>query len=101
MNKRNVYTLIIVMFFISAAYTMLIPFLPLYLMELGVTGKDVNFWTGMVFSICFLVAGIMGPVWGKLADTKGKRKWCFGPLSLSVFLTLWRVLCRMNGSCLA
>lgn len=74
MNKRNVYTLIIVMFFISAAYTMLIPFLPLYLMELGVTGKDVNFWTGMVFSICFLVAGIMGPVWGKLADTKGKKK---------------------------
>lgn len=74
MNKRNVYTLIIVMFFISSAYTMLIPFLPLYLMELGVTGRDVNFWTGMVFSVCFLVAGIMGPIWGKLADTKGKKK---------------------------
>lgn len=62
------------MFFISAAYTMLIPFLPLYLIELGVTGTDVNFWTGMVFSVCFLVAGIMGPIWGKLADTKGKKK---------------------------
>lgn len=74
MNKKNIYTLIISMFFIAAAYTMLIPFLPLYLIELGVTGKDVNFWTGMVFSVCFLVAGIMGPVWGKLADTKGKKK---------------------------
>lgn len=74
MNRRNVYTLVISMFFISSAYTMLIPFLPLYLIELGVTGTDVNFWTGMVFSVCFLVAGIMGPVWGKLADTKGKKK---------------------------
>lgn len=74
MNKKNVYTLIISMVFISSAYTMLIPFLPLYLIELGVTGTDINFWTGMVFSVCFLVAGIMGPVWGKLADTKGKKK---------------------------
>lgn len=74
MNKKNVYTLIVTMFFISAAYTMLIPFLPLYLIELGVTGKDLHFWTGLIFSVCFLVAGLMGPIWGKLADTKGKKR---------------------------
>ncbi len=74
MNRKNIYTLITTMFFISAAYTMLVPFLPLYLMELGVEGRNVNFWTGMVFSVCFLVAGIMGPIWGKLADTKGKKR---------------------------
>lgn len=74
MNKKNVYTLIISMVFIASAYTMLIPFLPLYLIDLGVTGTDVNFWTGMTFSVCFFVAGVMGPVWGKLADTKGKKK---------------------------
>lgn len=74
MNKKNVYTLIVTMFFISAAYTMLIPFLPLYLMELGVTGPDLHFWTGLIFSVCFLVAGLMGPIWGKLADTRGKKR---------------------------
>ena len=74
MNRKNVYTLIGGMFFISAAYTMLAPFLPLYLIELGVTGDDVKLWNGMVFSVCFFVAGIMGPVWGKLADTRGKKK---------------------------
>lgn len=74
MNNKNIYTLIVTMFFISAAYTMLVPFLPLYLIELGVTGKDVNLWTGMVFSVCFFVAGVMGPIWGKLADTKGKKR---------------------------
>lgn len=73
MNKRNVYTLIIVMFFISAAYTMLIPFLPLYLMELGVTGKDVNFWTGMVFSICFWWR-VSWDLSGEAGRYKGKKK---------------------------
>ena len=65
MNRKNVCTLIGGMFFISAAYTMLVPFLPLYLIELGVTGDDVKLWNGMVFSVCFFVAGIMGPVWGE------------------------------------
>lgn len=92
MNQRNVYTLIVTMFFISAAYTMLVPFLPLYLMELGVTGKDVNFWTGLVFSVCFLVAGVMGPVWGKLADTKGKKRMV---IRASVLIGLSYVFCGL------
>lgn len=53
---------------------MVIPFLPLYLVELGVPDDRIAFWTGIVFSACFLVAGIMGPLWGKLADTSGKKR---------------------------
>lgn len=92
MNKKNVYTLIVTMFFISAAYTMLIPFLPLYLMELGVTGKDLHFWTGLIFSVCFLVAGLMGPIWGKLADTKGKKRMV---IRASLLIGLSYVLCGL------
>ena len=35
----------------SVSYTMLIPFLPMYLMqELGVAQSDVNIWSGVIFS---------------------------------------------------
>ena len=40
--------------FMSSSYTMLIPFLPMYLtMELGVSEADVNIWSGIVFSASF------------------------------------------------
>ncbi len=58
----------------SAGYTMLIPFLPMYLInELGVSLADVKLWNGAIFSVTFLLGGILAPLWGKMADTHGKR----------------------------
>ncbi|MDO4936975.1 MAG: MFS transporter [Sutterellaceae bacterium] len=58
----------------SASYTMLIPFLPMYLMvELGVDQADVNWWSGAVFSISFLIAGVMAPIWGAMADKHSRK----------------------------
>ena len=58
----------------SASYTMLIPFLPMYLIEeLGVASEDVNVWSGMIFSSTFLISAIMAPIWGAIAD-KGSHK---------------------------
>lgn len=49
----------------SASYTMLIPFLPMYLIqELNVAQEDVNLWSGVIFSISFAISGIMAPIWG-------------------------------------
>ena len=60
--------------FMSASYTMLIPFLPMYLVrELGVSQSEVTMWSGVVFSVTFLIGGIMAPVWGKMADTHAKK----------------------------
>lgn len=60
--------------FMSASYTMLIPFLPMYLVrELGVAETEVTMWSGVVFSVTFLIGGIMAPIWGKLADKHGKK----------------------------
>ena len=65
---------IILAIFMSASYTMLIPFLPMYLVrELGVSQSEVTMWSGVVFSVTFLIGGIMAPVWGKMADTHGKK----------------------------
>lgn len=58
----------------SLSYTMLIPFLPMYLLvELHVPESDVNLWSGLVFSVSFLISGVMAPVWGAIADKKSKK----------------------------
>lgn len=74
----------------ASGYTMLIPFLPMYLIrELGVSMEAVKLWNGAIFSITFLIGGIMAPIWGKLADTKGKKMMAMrsgAGLALSYFL---------------
>lgn len=58
----------------SASYTMLIPFLPLYLLnELGASPESLNMWTGAIFAVSFGVCAIMAPIWGRLSDKKGKK----------------------------
>lgn len=53
---------------------MLIPFLPMYLIQdLGVVKADVDMWSGAIFAITFLVSGIMAPIWGALADKKSRK----------------------------
>lgn len=58
----------------SASYTMLIPFLPLYLInDLGVEQDQLNLWTGAIFAVSFAVCAIMAPIWGKMSDSRGKK----------------------------
>lgn len=74
MNWRvNLWVLCASVVLTSASYTMIVPFLPVYLLELGVSEQDVAMWSGAVFSISFLVGAIMAPIWGKFADKNGKR----------------------------
>ena len=74
----------------SSSYTMLIPFLPMYLTrELGVDAASVNIWSGVVFSSTFLVSAVMAPIWGRMADRRGKRLMAIRAsllLSISYFL---------------
>lgn len=74
----------------SSSYTMLVPFLPMYLTnELGVDAASVNIWSGIVFSSTFFVSAIMAPIWGKMADHRGKRLMAIRAsflLSISYFL---------------
>ncbi len=58
----------------SASYTMLIPFLPLYLKnELGASPDSINLWSGAIFAVSFAVCAVMAPIWGKMSDSKGKK----------------------------
>lgn len=61
-------------FLTGAAFSLVMPFLPLYVELLGVTGHSaLNMWSGLVFSITFLFSAIASPFWGGLADRKGRK----------------------------
>ncbi|WIW70220.1 MFS transporter [Anaerosinus gibii] len=72
--QRNLWTLCFSVIFSAASYTMIIPFLPVYLLELGVSEGDISLWSGVVFSASFLIAAIMAPIWGRSADKNGKKR---------------------------
>lgn len=72
--KKNLYILMICQFLVMGSMTMIIPFLPLYLQELGVTGEQtISRWTGIIFGVNFLSAFLFSPFWGKLADQYGRK----------------------------
>ena len=68
-----VWILTIGMSLLAICYTMIIPFLPVYLLKLGVEQEQLALWSGLSFSISFFIAAIMAPVWGRLADQHGKK----------------------------
>jgi DHA1 family multidrug resistance protein-like MFS transporter len=72
--QRNLWTLSIAVLLSGSSYTMIIPFLPLYLFDLGVGPDKVAMWSGIIFSVTFLVAAVMAPYWGRYADRTGKRR---------------------------
>lgn len=71
--KTKLYIFSLCVVFTSSSYTMLTPFLPLYLLDLGVGEHNIELWSAAVFSVCFLVGGTMAPLWGKLADKHGQK----------------------------
>jgi len=50
------------------------PFLPLYVMELGVTDPTrVALWSGLLTAVTPAVSGLLGPLWGSFADRVGRK----------------------------
>jgi DHA1 family multidrug resistance protein-like MFS transporter len=71
--KRNLVMLWIGVFFCSTAYTISVPFLPIFLnTELGVT-KGLEAWSGITFGVSFLASALIAPFWGSLADKYGRK----------------------------
>lgn len=72
--KRNLIICWIGSFICVAGMALVLPFLPLYLHELGLkTTAEVEQWSGVAFGITFLMAAIVSPLWGRLADQYGRK----------------------------
>jgi DHA1 family multidrug resistance protein-like MFS transporter len=72
--RRNQYAVLVSVFISFMGFSFVIPFMPLYIRELGVT--DVNqaaFLAGIAFGVAPLFSGLLAPLWGRLADRHGVK----------------------------
>ena len=72
--QRNLYSLCAAEFVALAGLSVVIPFLPYYVQELGVTGlEQVEFWSGALLTAVGVAMAIFSPIWGCLADRYGRK----------------------------
>ncbi|ALD46933.1 multidrug transporter subunit MdtG [Serratia sp. OLHL2] len=72
--KVNLISVWLGCFFTGLAMSQILPFLPLYVEQLGVSDhQSLSLWSGLVFSGTFLVSAVVSPLWGSLADRKGRK----------------------------
>ena len=88
-------------FFVMGGMTMVIPFLPLYLQELGIDDPHkVAIWAGFIFAANFVTLFAFQPLWGKLADRYGRKvmllRSCFGMAIIIILMgfaqSAWQLL---------
>ncbi len=70
--QRNLFVLWVGVFLTSASYSMVVPFLPLFLLQIGVH-RGIDIWSGVLFSSTFLASALISPWWGSIADRYGRR----------------------------
>lgn len=89
--ERNLSIICVGLFFSSAGLSAVVPFLPLFIRDLGVTEvSDTAFWSGLVFAGPFIISFFTTSIWGSLGDKYGRKlmtlRAIFG-LSIAMMLT--------------
>lgn len=72
--KVNLAVLCIGQFLVMSGMTMITPFLPLYIQEMGVTDPHhIALWSGFIFAGNFVTSFFFQPLWGRLSDRYGRK----------------------------
>lgn len=88
--RTTLWVMVGIQFMMSVALTATSPIFPLFLPSLGVTALQmIEFWSGLLNSSGFLVAAIVSPYWGQLADRRGRKLMVLrSSLAICVFTAL-------------
>jgi len=72
--RRNLAVCLAGSFTTLVAMTLLLPFLPLYVEELGAEGHAaIVQWSGVAYGATFFAAALVAPLWGRLGDRYGRK----------------------------
>jgi MFS family permease len=72
--KRNLFVCVFGSFTTILAMTLLLPFLPLYVEQLGETDHAaIVQWSGVAYGAAFFSAALAAPLWGRLGDRYGRK----------------------------
>ena len=72
--QRNVFAVATASFVGFTGFTLVMPFLPIYLQQLGVTDVgEVALWSGLSLGVTPAMTAILAPFWGRLSDRFGRK----------------------------
>jgi MFS family permease len=72
--RRNVAAVTAASFMGYTGFTLAMPFLPLYIGQLGVTDIGrIAMWTGMSLAVTPGLTAVLAPAWGRLGDRYGRK----------------------------
>ena len=72
--KRNLIVLWFGELIAMVGFSVFLPFLPLFVQELGISGvKQVAFWSAVVAASQSMSMAVISPVWGMLSDRYGRK----------------------------
>ena len=60
-------------FFTGACISLVVPFMPIFVEQLGVEPSQVTFYSGLAISVSAISAACVSPLWGILADRYGRK----------------------------
>ena len=72
--QRNLRVLWFGNFMAGIGFSLIMPFMSLYIDTLGDFNRtELSFWSGLTFAATFLVTAVVSPIWGRLADERGRK----------------------------
>lgn len=72
--RRNQAAVTVAAFVGFTGFTLVMPFLPLYIRQLGVTDVgEIALWAGLTLGVTPAITAACGPFWGRVADRVGNK----------------------------
>jgi DHA1 family multidrug resistance protein-like MFS transporter len=72
--RKNLFAVTAATFIGFTGFTLVMPFLPLYFRQLGVTDVgEIALWSGLSLGVTPAITALMAPLWGRLADRVGRK----------------------------
>src|SRR5438034_9109673 len=96
--RRNLFAVTAASFMGFTGFTLVMPFLPLFIRQLGVTDVgEIALWTGICLGITPAVTALLSPWWGRLADRYGRK--IMVERSLVSFVVMMAAMAYVTRAC--